>query len=45
MLNKVRGEDKPSPMSLEDTKMPEETEMIEEPVAEEPQQGLMARRV
>ena len=45
MLNEVRGEDKPSPMSLEDTKMPEETEMIEEPVAEEPQQGLMARRV
>jgi hypothetical protein len=45
MLNKVRGEDKPSPMSLEDTEMPEETEMIEEPVAEEPQQGLMARRV
>ena len=45
MLSEVRGEDKPSPMSLEDTKMPEETEMIEEPVAEEPQQGLMARRV
>tara|TARA_R100001015_G_C4513717_1_gene84653 strand:- start:34 stop:555 length:522 start_codon:yes stop_codon:yes gene_type:complete len=45
MLSEVRGEDKPSPMSLEDTKIPEETEMIEEPVAEEPQQGLMARRV
>mgnify|MGYP003117274372 CR=1 FL=1 len=45
MLSEVRGEDKPSPVSLEDTKMPEETEMIEEPVAEEPQQGLMARRV
>jgi len=32
-------------MSLEDTQMPEMAETMEEPVAEEPQQGLMARRV
>jgi len=45
MLDEVRGEDRPDPMSLEDTQMPEMAEAIEEPVEEEPQQGLMARRV
>ena len=45
MLDEVRGEDSPDPMSLEDTQMPEMTETMEEPVEEEPQQGLMARRV
>ena len=45
MLDEVRGENRPDPMSLEDTQMPEMTETMEEPVEEEPQQGLMARRV
>ena len=45
MLDEVRGEDRPDPMSLEDTQMPEMAETMEEPVEEEPQQGLMARRV
>ena len=45
MLKELRGEDKPDPMSLEDTEMPEPQETMEEPMEEPEQQGLMARRM
>ena len=45
MLKELRGEDKPDPMSLEDTEMPEPQETMEEPMKEPEQQGLMARRM
>ena len=45
MLKELKGEDKPDPMSLEDTEMPEPQETMEEPMEEPEQQGLMARRM
>ena len=45
MLKELRGEDKPDPMSLEDTEMPEPQETMEEPMEEPEQQGLMTRRM
>ena len=45
MLKELRGEDKPDPMSLEDTEMPEPQETMEQPMEEPEQQGLMARRM
>ena len=45
MLKELNGEDKPDPMSLEDTEMPEQQETMEEPMEEPEQQGLMARRM
>ena len=45
MLKELRGEDKPDPMSLEDTEMPEPQEIMEQPMEEPEQQGLMARRM
>ena len=36
----------PDPMSLEDAKMPEQEQVEEQPIPqEEPQEGLMARRM
>ena len=45
MLKELRGEDKPDPMSLEDTEMPEPQETMEDPMEEPEQQGLMTRRM
>ena len=45
MLKELRGEDKPDPMSLEDTEMPEPQETMEQPMEEPEQQGLMTRRM
>ena len=45
MLKELKGEDKPDPMSLEDTEMPEPQETMEEPMEEPEQQGLMTRRM
>tara|TARA_R100000315_G_scaffold62169_2_gene42558 strand:+ start:244 stop:765 length:522 start_codon:yes stop_codon:yes gene_type:complete len=45
MLKELKGEDKPDPMSLEDTEMPEPQETMEQPMEEPEQQGLMARRM
>ena len=45
MLKELKGEDKPDPMSLEDTEMPKPQETMEQPMEEPEQQGLMARRM
>ena len=47
MLEEIKGVDTmPDPMSLEDAKMPEQEQVEEQPIPqEEPQEGLMARRM